>query len=101
METRAHYVAVGAFVLTMVVLAFATVLWLGRAELATQYANYDIYFVGPGSGLRVRAAGEYSRGPGGRVPEIKLGAANGRPVRDTGEVDSGVAVKPGAAAAAL
>jgi ABC-type transporter Mla subunit MlaD len=30
MEIRAHYVAVGAFVLLMVVLAFVTVLWLGR-----------------------------------------------------------------------
>ena len=29
METRAHYVAVGAFVLTMIFLAFVAVLWLG------------------------------------------------------------------------
>ena len=35
METRAHYVAVGAFVLTMIVLAFAAVLWLARAQLTT------------------------------------------------------------------
>src|SRR5216684_1027813 len=72
METRAHYVAVGAFVLTMIVLAFATVLWLGRAELTTQYANYDIYFVGPVSGLRVGAAVEYSGVPVGKVSEIQI-----------------------------
>ena len=47
MEIRAHYVAVGAFVLLMVVLAFVTVLWLARGELTTQQARYDIYFGGP------------------------------------------------------
>ena len=36
METRAHYVAVGVFVLAMITLAFAAVLWLGRAELTCQ-----------------------------------------------------------------
>src|SRR5437868_15047789 len=38
MEIRAHYVAVGAFVLLMVALGFVTVLWLVRGELRTQYA---------------------------------------------------------------
>ena len=42
MEIRAHYVAVGAFVLLMVVLAFVTVLWLARGQLTTQQARYDI-----------------------------------------------------------
>src|SRR6266566_2232680 len=81
METRAHYVAVGAFVLTMIVLAFATVLWLGRAELSTQYAKYDIYFVGPVSGLRVGATVEYSGVPVGKVSEIKLDPANVEQIR--------------------
>ncbi len=81
METRAHYVAVGAFVLTMIVLAFATVLWLGRAELTTQYAKYDIYFVGPVSGL------------------IKLDPANVEQIRVTVEIDASVAIKSDAAAA--
>ncbi len=44
METRAHYAAVGAFVLTMILLALAAVLWLARGELTTQYARFDIYF---------------------------------------------------------
>ena len=33
METRAHYAAVGAFVLTMIMLAFGAVLWLARGQL--------------------------------------------------------------------
>ncbi len=99
METRAHYVAVGAFVLTMIVLAFATVLWLGRAELTTQYAKYDIYFVGPVSGLRVGATVEYSGVPVGKVTEIKLDPANVEQIRVTVEIDASVAIKSDAAAA--
>jgi phospholipid/cholesterol/gamma-HCH transport system substrate-binding protein len=99
METRAHYVAVGAFVLTMIVLAFATVLWLGRTELTTQYAKYDIYFVGPVSGLRVGAAVEYSGVPVGKVAEIRLDPANVEQIRVTVEIDASVAIKADAAAA--
>jgi ABC-type transporter Mla subunit MlaD len=36
METRAHYVAVGAFVLVLIAVGFAAVLWIGRAQLTTQ-----------------------------------------------------------------
>ena len=99
METRAHYVAVGAFVLTMIVLAFAAVLWLGRTELTTQYARYDIYFIGPVSGLRVGATVEYSGVPVGKVTEIKLDPANVEQIRVTVEIDASVAIKSDAAAA--
>ena len=98
METRAHYVAVGAFVLTMIVLAFAAVLWLGRSELTTQYARYDIYFIGPVSGLRVGAAVEYSGVPVGKVSEIKLDPANVEQIRVTVELDNSVAIKTDAVA---
>jgi phospholipid/cholesterol/gamma-HCH transport system substrate-binding protein len=99
METRAHYVAVGAFVLTMMVLAFAAVLWLGRAELTTQYANYDIYFIGPVSGLRDGAVVEYSGVPVGKVSDIRIDPTNVEQIRVTVEIDSSVAIKADAAAA--
>jgi phospholipid/cholesterol/gamma-HCH transport system substrate-binding protein len=72
METRAHYVAVGTFVLAMVVLAFVAVLWMARASLTTEYARYDIYFKGPVTGLRTSAPVEYSGVPVGKVSEIKI-----------------------------
>jgi phospholipid/cholesterol/gamma-HCH transport system substrate-binding protein len=99
METRAHYVAVGAFVLTMIVLAFAAVLWLGRAELTTQYANYDIYFIGPVSGLRDGAVVEYSGVPVGKVSDIRIDPTNVEQIRVTVQIDAGVAIKADAAAA--
>ena len=72
MEIRAHYVAVGAFVLLMVALAFVTVLWLARGELRTQYARYDIYFTGPVTGLREGSIVEYNGVPVGKVLDVRI-----------------------------
>ena len=112
METRAHYVAVGAFVLAMVVLAFVTVLWMARASLTTEYAHYDIYFKGPVTGLRTSAPVEYSGVPVGKVAEIKIvpfqkqfveeedaadatagGEAPASMIRVTAEIDANVEIK--------
>jgi phospholipid/cholesterol/gamma-HCH transport system substrate-binding protein len=86
METRAHYVAVGAFVLVMISVAFAAVLWLARAQLTTQYATYDIYFTGPVSGLRDGATVEYNGVPAGRVKEIRIDPSNVEQIRVTVEI---------------
>ena len=72
METRAHYVAVGAFVLSMVALGFIAVMWMARSSLTTEYAHFDIYFKGPVTGLRVGAAVEYNGVPVGKVSDIKI-----------------------------
>lgn len=118
METRAHYVAVGAFVLVMVALGFVAVLWIARSSLNTQYAHYDIYFKGPVTGLRSGAPVEYNGVPVGRVADIKivpyqaneaeeddaLGAAEpsektpATMIRVTAEIDSGVEIKDDARA---
>jgi len=82
METRAHYVAVGAFVLTMVALAFVAVLWMARASLTTDYAHYDIYFKGPVTGLRSSAPVEYSGVPVGKVVDIKIVSFEKRFIED-------------------
>ena len=99
METRAHYVSVGAFVLAMVVLGFVAVLWLARAQLTTQTAYYDIYFRGPVSGLRVGAPVEYNGVPVGKVSEIKIDPTDVEQIRVTVELDASVAIKTDAAAA--
>lgn len=112
METRAHYVAVGTFVLVMVVLGFVAVMWIARSSLNTQYTNYDIYFKGPVTGLRSSAPVEYNGVPVGRVAEIKIvpfqpklvdkeeddtnGSAGEAPatmIRVTVEIDANVEIK--------
>ena len=90
METRAHYVAVGAFVLAMVVLAFVAVLWLGRAQLTTQYAHYDILFEGV-TGLSKGAPVNYTGVPIGKVTEIKL--EPDKHVRVTVEIEPDVEIR--------
>jgi phospholipid/cholesterol/gamma-HCH transport system substrate-binding protein len=91
METRAHYVAVGAFVLTMIVLAFAAVLWLARAQLTTQYAKYDIFFTGAVTGLSKDAAVNYSGVPIGKVSEIHLD--ENQQIRVTVDIEPNVVIK--------
>ncbi len=51
METRAHYVAVGVFVLVVIFLAFGGVLWLSRTEFSQVFAPYYIFFKGSVAGL--------------------------------------------------
>ncbi len=93
METRAHYVAVGAFVLAMVTIAFVTVLWLARSQLTTQYAHYDVFFTGPVTGLRTGAVVEYSGVPVGKVTDVEIDPANVERIRVTLEIDYSVVIK--------
>lgn len=105
METRAHYVAVGAFVLAMVFLAFVAVLWLAGTQFSTTFAHYDIYFEGPVSGLSQGGRVEYNGIPVGTVSDIEiiqdpetLTANGGKPIRVTVEIKSNVPMHKDSAA---
>ena len=105
METRAHYVAVGAFVLTMVFLAFVAVMWLAGTQFSTSFAHYDIYFEGPVSGLSTGARAEYNGIPVGTVSDIEIVTdpaileTNGRkPIRVTIEIKNNIQIHKDAAA---
>jgi phospholipid/cholesterol/gamma-HCH transport system substrate-binding protein len=100
METRAHYAAVGAFVLATLFLAFVAVLWLAGTQFSTSFAHYDIYFEGPVTGLSTGARVEYNGIPVGTVSDIEIVsdpeilAENGRKqIRVTIEIKSNVAIK--------
>ena len=77
METRAHYVAVGAFVLAVIFLAFVAVLWLGRAEFAQEAKRYYIYFRGSVAGLSKGSQVQYNGIPVGRVIDIRVDDSRG------------------------
>jgi phospholipid/cholesterol/gamma-HCH transport system substrate-binding protein len=105
METRAHYVAVGAFVLTMVFLAFVAVLWLAGTQFSTSFAHYDIYFEGPVTGLSQGGRVEYNGIPVGTVSDIEIItdpeilSQNGRkPIRVTIEIKANTPIKKNDAA---
>src|SRR5437870_1810787 len=76
METRAHYVAVGAFVLAVTFLDFVGVLWLGCAEFAQETKRYHIYFRGSVAGLNKGSQVQYNGIPVCRVIDIRVDPSN-------------------------
>src|SRR5579862_6675006 len=98
METRAHYVAVGAFVLALVFLGFTAVLWLAGTQFAVSYNHYDIFFKGAVTGLSKGAAVDYNGIPVGQVSEIEIDPNNVEQIRVTVEIKSSIVIKEDAAA---
>jgi phospholipid/cholesterol/gamma-HCH transport system substrate-binding protein len=98
METRANYVAVGAFVLAMLAAIVVAVAWLGATSFNRDFAHYDIYFPGSVTGLAQGSAVLYNGIQVGRVIEIRLNPKNVGEVRVTIEVDPTIQIKSDAAA---
>ena len=72
METRANYVAVGAFVLACVIGLVVTILWLAGAQYSQEYAYYQTYFKGPVTGLGKGTITRYNGIDVGRVTDLKF-----------------------------
>lgn len=65
METRASYVAVGVFVLSLMMGLFVAALWFAHGQLSEHATRYETYFASVGSGL--------SQGSPVRVSGVQLG----------------------------
>lgn len=98
METRANYVAVGAFVLVMLVGILVAVLWIARVEFNRERAFYDIYFSGSVTGLAQGSEVRYNGIRVGRVEEIRIDPQNLQQVRVTIELDQSALIKSDAVA---
>ncbi len=72
METKANYVAVGAFVLTCVIGLVVTILWLAGAQYSQEYSYYQTYFKGPVTGLGKGTITRYNGIDVGRVTDLKF-----------------------------
>ena len=72
METRANYVAVGAFVLACVIGLVVTILWLAGAQYSQEYSYYQTYFKGPVTGLGKGTITRYNGIDVGRVTDLKF-----------------------------
>jgi phospholipid/cholesterol/gamma-HCH transport system substrate-binding protein len=90
METRAHYVAVGIFVLGAIILAFVAVLWLAHAEFGEQAKRYYIYFRGSVAGLNKGSQVQYNGIPVGRVIDIRVDPDNLEQIQITVEINTGI-----------
>jgi phospholipid/cholesterol/gamma-HCH transport system substrate-binding protein len=76
METRAHYIIVGSFLILLMVSSLIFVLWLSRTDFGSKAALYDIYFQGSVTGLRINEDVRYHGLPIGKVKEIIVDPEN-------------------------
>ena len=70
METRAHYVLIGAFVLSAVAAGFLFILWLGQTQ--REFDEYDIIFTERVSGLSVGAQVRFNGIQKGEVETLTI-----------------------------
>jgi phospholipid/cholesterol/gamma-HCH transport system substrate-binding protein len=90
METRAHYVAVGAFVLAVIIAGFVAVVSLGRVEFAQDLKRYYIFFRGSVSGLSRGSLVQYNGITVGRVVDIQVDPDDLEKIEVTVEIDTKV-----------
>lgn len=81
METRAHYIVVGSFVIAMLAALVVFVLWMSKLDLGHKVKIYDIYFEGSVTGLRINEDVRYHGIPIGNVKQIKVDKKNIHRVR--------------------
>ena len=72
METRASYIAVGAFVLVLVLGLVGFVIWVGKFRTQEEFARYDILFSGSVTGLQVDGTVRYRGVSVGRIIDIAI-----------------------------
>lgn len=72
METKANYVAVGAFVLACVVGLVVTIMWLAGAQYSQEYSYYQANFKGPVTGLGNGTVTRYNGIEVGRITSLEF-----------------------------
>ncbi|NBB83715.1 MAG: MCE family protein [Alphaproteobacteria bacterium] len=93
METRANYVAVGAFVLLLMVGLAAFALWLSQVALQQDTERYRIFFTGAVTGLQAGSTVRYRGIPVGSVAEVGIDPDNIERVRVLVELEPDTPVR--------
>jgi phospholipid/cholesterol/gamma-HCH transport system substrate-binding protein len=93
METRASHIAVGIFVLVLLLGMLGFVAWLARYSGEQSYAYYDILYDGDVTGLNVDGPVRYRGIIVGRVSELQIDPENIDRVRITVEVAEGTPLR--------
>lgn len=92
METKANYVAVGAFILTGLFGLVIALLWLAGAQYREEYAYYRTYFTGPVTGLGKGTTVRYNGIDVGRVSKLDFDPDNPKRVIITMQLQPSLAV---------
>ncbi len=88
MEREANYVAVGAFVLLVIVMAVLFVYWYSDARDSRDYQRYEIYFEGSVSGLTRGAPVRYLGVDVGRVVNLRIDPRDSSRVQVLADIDA-------------
>jgi phospholipid/cholesterol/gamma-HCH transport system substrate-binding protein len=87
METRANYVAVGVFVMALLLGLVVALLWLTGAQYAQEYAYYQTYFSGSVSGLGTGTSVRYNGIEVGRVNKLTFDPNDPKKVQVVMQID--------------
>src|SRR5215469_5616072 len=93
METKANYVAVGAFLLACVMGLVVTILWLAGAEYNQDYSYYQAHFNGPVTGLGKGTDTRFNGITVGRVTDLVFDPNDPQSVIVTLQVQSGLNIR--------
>ena len=93
METKANYVAGGAFVLACVIGIVVTILWLAGAQYSQEYSYYQAYFTGAVTGLGTGTVTRYNGIDVGRVKDLQFDPNNPQRVIVTLQVQPGLSIR--------
>lgn len=93
METRAAYVAVGAFVLALLVGLVVAVMWLAHGQFTRKMVRYDTYFARVVTGLVDGSPVRISGVQVGHVVDVALDPKNPSRVRVTMEVAANAPIR--------
>ncbi len=72
METRAHHLLIGGFVVILIGFLFAFLIWLAKIDIDREYVEYDIYFEESVAGLLKASVVQYNGIPVGTVRDIAI-----------------------------
>lgn len=86
METRAHHLLIGGFVLLLLAAMLGFAAWLARVQVNQQFAYYRIYFEGAVTGLSRASDVRFNGVPVGSVSQIKVDPEDPQKVRVTIEI---------------
>jgi phospholipid/cholesterol/gamma-HCH transport system substrate-binding protein len=93
METKANYVAVGAFVLACVIGLVVTIMWLAGSQYSQEYAYYQTYFEGAVTGLGKGTVTRYNGIDVGRIKDLQFDPNDPQRVIVTLEVQPGLNIR--------
>ena len=94
MEREANYVAVGIFVVLVLIMAVLFVYWYSDSRDHRSYERYEIYFDGTVSGLSEGGPVRYLGVDVGRVQRIRIDPRAANRVQVVAEIDSTTPISP-------